>query len=102
MGQCCRPQENRVAVASDREWADAFLAQGGADLAAADAVATSGLAPSSLAMLLQMAFEKLAKAALLRMRSASLDDVTSTHATAGRLLKILRLESSSIRVAWWR
>jgi hypothetical protein len=79
-------------MATDPEWGDAFLAQTRADFAAADAVATSGLAPSSLAMLLQMVFEKLAKAALLRMRSADLEDVTSTHATAGRLLKILRRE----------
>jgi hypothetical protein len=79
-------------MATDRDWADAFLAQARADLGAANAVAMSGLSASSLAMLLQMAFEKLAKAALLRMRSAKLDDITSTHATAGRLLKSLRLE----------
>jgi len=79
-------------VATERDWADAFLAQARADLAAANAVATSGVASSSLAMLLQMVFEKLAKAALLRTRSASLDDVTSTHATAGRVLLILRRE----------
>jgi hypothetical protein len=79
-------------VATDREWADGFLAQARADLAAADCVAASGAASSTLAMLLQMGFEKPAKAALLRTRSASLDFVTGTHATAGRVLLILRRE----------
>jgi hypothetical protein len=82
MGQRCGPEKDSVAMANDPEWGDAFLAQARADFAAADAVATSGIAPSWLAMLLQMVFEKLAKAALLRMRSADLEDVTSTHATA--------------------
>lgn len=93
MGQRHRPSKNRVAdVATDREWADAFLAQARADLEAADAVAASGVAASSLAMLLQMMFEKLAKAALLRTRSAALEDVTSTHGTARRVLLVLRRE----------
>lgn len=92
MGQCPRPEADCVTVATDREWADAFLAQARADLAAADAVAMSGISGSSLAMLLQMVFEKLSKAALLRTRSATLDDVTSTHMTARRVLLILRRE----------
>jgi hypothetical protein len=79
-------------VATEREWAHGYLAQALADLEAARAVAGSGVAPSSLAMLLQMVFEKLAKAALLRMRSVSVEDATSTHATAGRLLRTLRRE----------
>lgn len=85
-------------MATEREWADAFLAQARADLLAADAVAVSGLAHSSFAMLLQMVFEKLAKAALLRTRSANLTDVTSTHATAGRVLLMLRRERRRFEV----
>lgn len=79
-------------MATDREWGDAFLAQARADLEAANAVAASGVAASSLAMLLQMVFEKLAKAALLHTRSVALEDVTSTHNTARRVLLVLRRE----------
>jgi hypothetical protein len=51
--------------ASARDWADGYLGQARADLRGAHAV--SGAEPSVLAMLLQMLFEKFAKAALLRL-----------------------------------
>lgn len=48
-------------MASARDWADGYLGQARADLKGAHAV--SGAEPSVLAMLLQMVFEKFAKAA---------------------------------------
>jgi hypothetical protein len=79
-------------VATTHDWANAFLAQAKADLAAAEAVSASGAASSPLAMLLQMVFEKLTKAALLRTGSAALEHVTTTHASARRVLLLLRRE----------
>lgn len=79
-------------MASEREWAGAYLEQARADLGAANALAASGVAPSCLAMLLQMVFEKLGKAALLRTGSARIEDVTTTHVTARRVLLMLRRE----------
>jgi HEPN domain-containing protein len=52
--------------AAARDWAKPFLKQAKADLAAAEFVANgcAHLHPSTLCMLLQMVFEKLAKAAI--------------------------------------
>ena len=85
------PKHGRNVIGRKRG-ANGFLAQARVDLQAAEVVAASGLATSTLAMLLQMVFEKLAKAALLRMRSISVAHATSTHATAGRLLRTLQHE----------
>lgn len=85
------PKHGRNVIGRKRG-ANGFLAQARADLQVAEVVAASGLATSTLAMLLQMVFEKLAKAALLRMRSISVAHATSTHATAGRLLRTLQHE----------
>lgn len=52
-------------MATSREWGEAFLEQAQEDLRAAQAVANAGDAPAALCMLLQMVFEKVAKAAFL-------------------------------------
>jgi len=52
-------------MATSREWGEAFLEQAKEDLMAAEAVAGAKDAPATLCMLLQMVFEKVAKAAFL-------------------------------------
>lgn len=75
-------------MATARDWADAYLQQALADLAGAQAM--EGASPSTLAMLLQMVFEKYAKAALLRAGTLSLKEVRTSHKAASKLLRILR------------
>jgi hypothetical protein len=75
-------------MASNAEWAHAYLEQARADLAGAQAV--SGSSPSTLAMLVQMVFEKYAKAVLLRQNAVSLAWAQSTHGAATRMLLVLR------------
>jgi hypothetical protein len=77
-------------MATEREWADAYLAQARADLVGARLVGTS--APSVFAMLLQMVFEKFAKAALLRSGSTTLALTKSSHKAASRLIAAMRLQ----------
>ena len=47
-------------------------------------------APSTLAMLVQMVFEKFAKAALLRQQAVTTDWARRSHGSASRLLLVLR------------
>jgi len=75
-------------MASVRDWADAYLAQARADLEGAKSL--GGAAPSVFAMLLQMVFEKLAKAALLRSGSVTLSWALGTHGAASRMLQAMR------------
>jgi hypothetical protein len=49
-------------------------------------------APSVFAMLMQMAFEKFAKAALLRAGAVTLQHAQSTHRAASQMVKIMRLQ----------
>lgn len=77
-------------MATDREWADAYLAQARADLAGARLVGT--FEPSVFAMLMQMAFEKFAKAALLRSGSIVLASARSSHKAASRMLAAMRIQ----------
>lgn len=83
-------------MATARDHADAYLAQASEDLVAAKALVLAAtkdpglLAPSVLAMLLQMTFEKLAKAALLRNGSTTVEAARATHKAASRLVSILR------------
>jgi len=77
-------------MATDREWADAYLAQARADLEGGDAI--GGIEPSTFAMLLQMVFEKLAKAALVRQGAVSLAWARGNHAAASRMVKAMRLQ----------
>lgn len=68
-----------------RDWADPFLAQAREDLAAAQAAYEAG-APSTYCMLMQMVFEKLAKAAFARAGGP----VPRQHQVATRLVQVLR------------
>lgn len=75
-------------MAATRDWADAYLAQARADLAGARAM--GGASPSTFAMVIQMVFEKYAKAALLRQNAVSLDWAKTSHGSASRMLLVLR------------
>ena len=75
-------------MADERAWSRGFLEQARADLDAAKSL--QGRAPSVVAMLLQMAFEKLGKAALLRNRSLTVERAQATHRSASVLVSILR------------
>ena len=77
-------------MATDREWADGYLAQARADLAAAVLVGTGE--PSVFAMLMQMAFEKFAKAALLRSGSMTLSAAATTHRAASLMVHAMRIQ----------
>lgn len=71
-------------MATERDWATGYREQAKADLRAAEALA--GTSPSVVAMLLQMAVEKAAKAGLLRSGQTTVDDAERTHAAARRLV----------------
>lgn len=70
--------------AAPRDWADPFLEQAREDLKAAWAVPADA-SPSTLCMLLQMVFEKLAKAAYARSGLV----VPHTHRAASHLFAVL-------------
>lgn len=72
-------------AATHRDWADPFLEQAREDLRAAWAVHNSQ-APSTLCMLIQMVFEKLAKAAYAR----SGQPYPRVHQAAPYLFQMLR------------
>ncbi len=74
-------------MAVERDWADAYLAQARADL---EGAALAQSAPSVFAMLLQMTFEKFAKAALLRSGAITLENATTKHAAASLMIGALR------------
>lgn len=82
-------------MVTERDWADAFLAQARADLAGAQLVGSSE--PSVLAMLLQMTFEKFAKAALLRSGAISLKSATTSHSAASRMVAVMRLQQKKMQ-----
>lgn len=71
-----------------RRWADAYLAQARADLRAA--ALTTGAVPSVFAMLLQMTFEKLAKAALLRTGQFDVARATRSHRASSLMVQAMR------------
>lgn len=75
-------------MANEREWAQAYLEQARADFRGMRAMGS--VSPSTAAMLCQMVFEKLAKAAILRQGAAPLDTVRRSHRAASRLLLALR------------
>jgi hypothetical protein len=70
--------------AAPRDWSDPFLEQAREDLKAAWAIPV-GASPSTLCMLLQMVFEKLAKAAYARSGHV----VPHTHQAATHLFAVL-------------
>lgn len=75
-------------MATARQWAQGYLEQARADLAGASAV--SGSAPSTFAMLLQMVFEKFAKAALIRQGAVSVQWASTHHGAASRMVQLMR------------
>jgi len=84
-------------VLSLRErWARAYLAQAQEDLAAAWRV--GGEAPSVFAMLLQMVFEKMAKAALLRSSQLTIAKACGSHRAAARMVAVLKRNRRMLRL----
>jgi hypothetical protein len=81
---------------TERDWADGFLVQAQADLEAAHVLVTqvsiTVASASVFSMLLQMAFEKFAKAALLRSGSMSYSDAKSSHKGASRMVAAMRVQ----------
>lgn len=77
-------------MATNRDWADAYLAQARADLEGARLVGAAE--PSVFAMLMQMVFEKFAKAALLRSNAVALGWTVGSHRAASRMLAAMRLQ----------
>lgn len=77
-------------MATERDWADAYLAQARIDFTAARRAGTG--APSAFAMLLQMTFEKFGKAALLRSGSIVLASAKTSHRAASRMVATMRLQ----------
>ncbi|RVU44720.1 hypothetical protein EA187_09255 [Lujinxingia sediminis] len=69
-------------------WASAYVDQAREDLRVAQML--QGRHPSVLAMLLQMVFEKLAKAALLYSKKIDVEDAQRTHKAAESLMAIFR------------
>jgi hypothetical protein len=86
----------------ERLWSDALLAQARDDLRAAEVVAEAKAPPSVLAMLLQMAFEKLAKAALARTDRPCFIANRTSHAAASRLVSAIKNHNEylNLRYAW--
>lgn len=82
-------------MATPRDWATGYLGQAREDLAAAKAL--QGTAPSVVAMLLQMVFEKLGKAALLRSNQMTVHGAQASHAAASRMLAAIRRNRSLLR-----
>lgn len=81
---------------TDRDWATGYLEQGRADLKAASRL--DGETSSTVAMLLQMVFEKLAKAAMLKMGTMSYQEVKRLHCVASRLIETLKLYPDRLEV----
>lgn len=69
-------------------WSDAFFAQANEDLAAAKVVFVQQ--PSVFCMLMQMVFEKMAKAVALRTGQATPSSVKKNHAAASRWIATLK------------
>ncbi len=76
-----------------RDWSDPFLHQAREDLVAAWSVADTSSA-STLCMLLQMVFEKLAKAAYARSGNV----VPRTHQAASHLFALLQRHPNGLRL----
>lgn len=84
-----------MGMANEREWAVGYLAQARADLEGAKHV--GAMQPSVFASLMQMAFEKFAKAALLRSGSITLDTATSSHRAASRMVAAMRRQRNLLK-----
>ncbi|AGP41864.1 hypothetical protein [Sorangium cellulosum] len=88
---------------SARLWSDALLRQADADLHAAEALAREGGSASVLCMLLQMVFEKLAKAALARFDAQCFIAFRVSHAAASRLVSTIKNHGAFVDLRYkWR
>lgn len=78
----------------ERDWSVALLETARADLQAAETLASQGCqdCPAVLCMLLQMVFEKLAKAALARVDVQRFRALRRSHAVVSRFIDILKRE----------
>lgn len=87
---------------SERQWSDALLAQAREDLCAAEVVAAAKAPASVLAMLLQMVFEKLAKAALARTDKQCFMACRMSHAAASKLVHNIKNQNKYLNLhhAW--
>lgn len=84
-----------------RDWAAPFLAMATSDLAAAKGCCSITYCTPTFAMLLQMTFEKLGKAAFARRTPLSAGNTTPphNHQTASTLLRLLRLSPGGTSLA---
>jgi hypothetical protein len=82
-------------MATERDWAAGYLAQARVDLEAAKLI--GAVQPSAFAMLMQMAFGKFAKAALLRSGSITLGSAKSSHRAASLMVAAMRLQRDLIK-----
>jgi hypothetical protein len=87
-------------MVTERDWAEGFLAQARADLEAARVLITQNAITASgasvFSMLLQMAFEKFAKAALLRSGAIAYSGAKSSHKGASTMVAAMRLQKNLI------
>jgi hypothetical protein len=82
-------------MATPQDWAQGYLEQGREDLQAA--IQAGASAPSTVAMLLQMVFEKFAKAALLKT-GTPLTNLAKSHHVASHLIQTLALNPALLTV----
>lgn len=87
-------------MATERDWAEGFLAQARADLEAARVLITQSAITVSRAsvfsILLQMAFEKFAKAALPRSGAITYGGAKSSHKGASTMVAAMRVQKNLI------
>jgi hypothetical protein len=96
------PQLPKLAL-SEQLWSSALLRQAREDLTAAELLAGCGGPASVTAMLLQMVFEKLAKAALARTDIQAFHAHRTSHVAASRLVNIIKNHGKYIRLNYdWR
>jgi hypothetical protein len=86
-----------------RQWSDALLAQARDDLHAVEVIADARGPASVLAMLMQMVFEKLAKAALARTDIPCFVANRTSHAAASRLVSAIKNHNAYLRLRYeWK
>ncbi len=83
-------------MASADDWADAYLRQAKAELDAARENIGAGVR----AMLLQMVFEKIAKAALLRSGQWAIAHTQTTHSGASHMMQLLTIRRYQSRTTY--
>lgn len=87
---------------SERLWSDALVLQAQEDLSAVE-ILTENLGPASVrAMLLQMVFEKLAKAALARVSVTEFLAHRTSHVAASKMVRVIKTNAAyhDLHVDW--